>query len=73
MLFHKKKEKKLPITYNPDIQKAVIHCSICTGEQVAGFKDLNTGKFTEVCLIKKDADLRDFMKTYGIDTVTKEY
>ncbi|MBO4890785.1 MAG: aspartate dehydrogenase [Lachnospiraceae bacterium] len=48
------------------MHKPVIKCSICNGEQVAGFKDLNTGIFTEVCLIRNDADLRTFMETYGI-------
>ena len=31
--------------------------SICNGEQVAGFKDIHTGKIEEVMLIKNQADL----------------
>lgn len=36
-LFNKKKTKPL-INFNPEEQKAIIKCSICNGEQVAGFK-----------------------------------
>ena len=51
-LFKKKTEKKF---YDPDRQKPVIHCSICNGEQVAGFRDLETGRFDEVMLIRSDS------------------
>ena len=43
-----------------------IRCSICTGEQVAGFQDEKTGAFEEVCCIKSDADLAAFREQYGI-------
>lgn len=72
MIF-KKKTKDIPVPFDPNVQKAIIKCSICNGEQVAGFKDINTGKFTEVCLIKKEADLKAFMETYGITDISKEY
>lgn len=61
--------KKVPA----DGKKAVIRCSICTGEQVAGFKDEKTGKFTEVMLIRDDKDLKKFMKMYGLKNVEKIY
>lgn len=43
-----------------------IRTGICTGEQVAGFKDPKSGKFTEVMLIRDDRDMKAFLKTYGI-------
>lgn len=43
-----------------------IRCSICTGEQVAGFKDLETGSFEDIMLIKNDQDLAEFKTKYGI-------
>ena len=46
-LFKKKSSAK---SYDKDTQKPVIKASICNGEQVAGFKDLHTGKFEEVML-----------------------
>lgn len=59
--------------YNRDSQKPVLKCSICNGEQVAGFKDIRTGKFEEVTLIRSEKELKDFMETYGIDEISKEY
>ncbi len=69
-MFKKKYEKK---SYDKEKKKAVLRCSICTGEQVAGFKDLNTGHFEEVMLIKASKDLEEFMEMYGVVTITKEY
>lgn len=65
--------KKIQKSYDPREKKPVLKCSICNGEQVAGFKDLHTGKFEEVMLIKDAGDLDKFMKMYGIEKVTKEY
>lgn len=45
-------KKKASPAYDPTAQKPVLRCSICTGEQVAGFQDLHTGHFTEVQLIR---------------------
>ena len=48
--------------------------TICTGEQVAGFKDIQTGKLEEIMLIKSPKDLDDFKNTYGItEEIEKEY
>ncbi len=63
MFFKKKLEKK---TYDKLRKKPVIKASICTGEQVAGFKDLSTGAFEEVMLIKGPEDLALFREMYGI-------
>lgn len=43
-----------------------IRSSICTGEQTVGFKDIYTGKFTEVMLIRDRWDLQEFMEKYGV-------
>lgn len=61
------------LIYDPDNQIPVIRCSICTGEQVAGFKDVHTGHFTDVCLIKSDKDIEDFKKKYNVSNIVKEY
>ena len=60
-------------TYDRESQKPVLKCSICNGEQVAGFKDIRTGKFEEVALIRNEKELEDFMKSYGVDEISKEY
>ena len=69
-LFGKKSEQK---TYYKDNQKPVLRCSICTGEQVAGFKDIRTGKFTDIMLIRNEKDLQDFKNMYGITEIGKEF
>ena len=61
-------------TYDKENKKTVIKASICNGEQVAGFKNLHTGKIDEVMLIKNHADLDAVKKMYGIDgAIEKEY
>ena len=70
-LFKKKPARK---TYDKENQKPIIKASICNGEQVAGFKDIHTGKFEEVMLIKDSADLVFFKSMYCVDeNIEKEY
>ena len=68
------KKKTVTKPYDKDNKKPVIKASICNGEQVAGFKDIHTGKIEEIMLIKERADLEAFKKMYGIDEeIEKEY
>ena len=60
-------------TYDKERQKPVLRCSICNGEQVAGFRDIHTGRFEEAALIRNERELEDFMRLYGIDEISKEY
>lgn len=67
-------KKKTPtFSYSPEKQYPVIRSSICTGEKVAGFKDKESGHFTDVMLIKTDTDLDNFKQLYGVDEVKVEY
>lgn len=61
--------------YDKENVKPVIRASICTGEQVAGFKNIHTGKFEEIMLIRDERDKEVFLGRYGISAgeVTKEY
>ena len=59
-------EKRETRTYDRETQEPVIHASICTGEKVAGFQDIYTGKFTEIMLIRTSGDLEEFRRLYGI-------
>ena len=43
--------KKTTISYDPAVQRPALRCSICTGEQVAGFIHAD-GHFEEVQLIR---------------------
>ena len=61
-------------TYDKEKQKPAIRCSICNGEQVAGFVNKKSGKFEEVTLIREPKDLENFKKIYGItEDVEKIY
>lgn len=68
------KKKSKHLSYDNINKKPIIKASICNGEQVAGFKDINSGKFEEVMLIRGASDLEMFKKQYGInEEITKEY
>lgn len=69
----RKKQKMQRLDYDREKYQPVIKCSICTGEQVAGFKENATGKFKEVMLIRSGQDLEYFMQMYNLDAVPKEY
>ena len=71
-LFGKKKEIEKK-SFDPEVYRPVLRCSICNGEQVAGFKDRRTGEFHEVSLIRNEEELRRFKETYGITELAKEY
>ena len=72
MLFGRKTKK---CSYDRENLKPVIRSSICTGEQVAGFKNIQTGKFSEVMLIRNGGDLQEFLDIYDISEtdVATEY
>lgn len=65
-MFHRKKKPSTSMSYDPATHVPVIRCSICTGEQVAGFKNLSDGRFEEVMQIRSSADLETFRGQYGI-------
>lgn len=62
-LFKKKTQSK---SYDATLQQLIIRASICNGEQVAGFKDIRTGEFEEIILIRNVEDLDKFRRMYGI-------
>lgn len=67
---HRKTEH---MTYDKNNEIPVLHCSICNGEKVAGFKNVHTGQFTECMLIRNEEDLQAFRDMYGVTELTKEY
>ena len=70
----KKKSVVQSQSYDRENKKPVIRAIICNGEQVAGFKDISTGKFDEIMMIKNPADLGEFKRMYGIEgEIEKEY
>ena len=68
------RRKKGPAySYDPAKEKPIIRSSICTGEKVAGFKNLSTGAFREVILIRDEKDLKAFLDACGLDHIDTEY
>ena len=57
-----RRKKQAAAPYQKDGKIPVIRSSICTGEQVAGFKDLSSGKFEERVLLRDDRDLQEFLQ-----------
>ena len=73
MLGFKKKKSALRVDYDPSEQKPVIRCSICTGEQTACLKNLQSGKLTEIMVIRDSADLEAFQTACGISEIERVY
>ncbi|MCM1232179.1 MAG: aspartate dehydrogenase [Ruminococcus flavefaciens] len=71
-MFRKKQQSG---SYDRENLRPIIRASICTGEKVAGFRDVRTGKFTEIMLIRGDVDMAEFLDTYGIspEEIKKEW
>lgn len=65
--------RKKKWSYDRENSRPVLRCSICTGERVAGFRNIHTGKFEEVMFIRDDRDLKEFMDRYGLSEIAKEY
>ena len=76
MFGKKKKGLKPSVGYDSSKHVPIIKASICNGEQVVGFKDVNTGHFTEVMLVREHSDLMDFKRMYNLPNdivISKEY
>lgn len=55
------------LSYKQKSEQHLESCfDICTGEKVAGFKDLKTDKFIEVMLIKDRKDMDIYLEKYDI-------
>jgi len=59
--------------FDKENYRPVLKCSICTGEQVAGFKDVHSGKFEEVMLIRSEKELEAFKQLYDVKEIVREY
>ena len=71
-LFSFKSAKKLSAPpFDPAAEEPAIRCSICTGEQVAGFRSKRTVHFREVTLIRTPKDLEGFKKDFGVEDLKK--
>ncbi len=62
-----RRKKQTAAPYDRGNKIPVIRSSICTGEQVAGFKDPTSGKFEELMLLRDDRDLQEFLRRYHVE------
>ena len=66
-MFFRKRKKQPAADYDKGGKIPVIRSSICTGEQVAGFKDPASGKFEELMLIRDNRDFQEFLRRYQVE------
>ena len=66
MMFGRRKRQAVS-PYDKTGKIPVIRSSICTGEQVAGFKDPVSGRFEELMLIRNDRDFQEFLLRYQVE------
>lgn len=62
-----RRRKAAAVPYDKSGKIPTIRASICTGEQVAGFKDPVSGKFDELMLIRDSGDLSEFLQRYQVE------
>ncbi len=62
-----RRKKQAAVPYDRGGKLPVIRSSICTGEQVAGFKDPVSGRFEELMLLRDDQDFREFLRRYQVE------
>lgn len=65
-MFGRRKKSTVP-PYDKEGKIPVLRSSICTGEQVAGFKDPVSGKFDDLMLIRNSRDLQAFLTQYQVE------
>lgn len=70
-----KRKNVVTKSYDRENEIPMIKSSICTGEQVAGFKDKSTGHFREVMCIRSEDDRQIFLAEYGVkaEEIRKEW
>lgn len=64
-MYNRPKKHTIP-PYDKTGKVLVIRSSICTREQVAGFKAPSSGKFDELMLIRNSNDLIEFLSLYQV-------
>lgn len=61
-----RRKKQTAVPYQRGNKIPVIRSSICTGEQTAGFKDPDSGKFEELMLLRDGRDFQEFLRQYQV-------
>lgn len=74
-MFWNRKKQNEQLTFDRENEIPVIRSSICTGEQVTGFKNKKTGAFREIACLRSPADREQFLSQFHIsaEEIRKEY
>ncbi|RZS94114.1 hypothetical protein EV209_2481 [Cuneatibacter caecimuris] len=69
------RRRKDQLKYDPAIQTPVLMISICTGEKTLGFRNKQTGETEQVACIRKDEELKELCRKFGIreEAIKKEW
>lgn len=62
-----RRENPTAVPYDKSGKIPTIRASICTGEQIAGFKNPVRGKFEELILIRDNRDFSEFLHKYQVE------
>ena len=65
-MFGWKKKEPAPPAYPPEEYEPVIRSSICTGEKVACMRNRQSGRMTEIMLIRSQEDMDSFCRRYQL-------
>lgn len=66
-MFFRRRQNSRKVLVDTEGKIPVIRASICTGEKVAGFRDIKNGRFEEVMLIRNDDDMATFLNDYDLE------
>ena len=66
-IFRKKQQAATAVLFPPEQYEPVLRSSICTGEKTACFRNRDTGKLTEIAVIRSASELAQFGKEYGVE------
>lgn len=75
-IFSRNREKTKtdsPPEYDREKEEPCVRCSICNGEMVAGFRDLESGHFREYRMLRGNQEMDEFAKMCGVRQVRKIY
>ena len=61
------------IPYDPEAQEPAVRRSICTGEMTVGFIDRQSGKFSELMLVRDREELDRFCRSIGVGEIKTIY
>ena len=70
-MFGRKKTKTTNLRiWDREQEIPAVRCSICTGEKVFGFRSVHADSFSEIAMVRDDAELAEIAAEYGITDIS---